>query len=569
MCSLLSGCFESPPQIISLNPPRGSLGVQADTPVVVQFDRPVVPSSLAGRVSVFPDIPGCDLSAAFTSPLTTDCRAVWISGDTAFVLQHPRAIFAPLKQYTFTVLGGFYAPDGTVNSVDHRWNITTGSAPQVRAVSPADGATDVPVDSTIGVDFSGGMAATATAAAIRLDPQVPGTRVVRSALDASRFVVLPGALLRPDTGYTLSISRAATDQHHQPLQLAVRARFSTGAVAAGGHAVVLVARAGEGPTRVLLTALSPVEVGVPVAQALVLEAPRCNAASGCGAAHPGQPLYTISAATLSPGGRWLAVVERDATALSSRARLVILDAARGAEVTTLPGGDLPAWSSDGSTLAYSAGGNAALYTPASGASRALPPGAPLVAPPAWDPAGELLALEVAEPGTPPHVELADAVVGARYALPGVDGAAQDPVFSPDGRQLAFFREGRAVAGTWIVEVGAGSAAPRRLDPALRPVGFLTTGALLGVAASGSGSAALVRVDVDSDDHVDLARQPAQLSLATITVSSSLRRFAFLAPDARGVQQAFLEDADGSTSFAITSLDGGVSALGVELSGGLG
>src|SRR5438045_1299026 len=87
--SLLTACFESPPQIISLNPPRGSVGVQADAPVVVQFDRPVVPSTLDGRVSVSPSIPGCDLAHAFSAPLSTGCRVVWTTRDTAFVIQHP------------------------------------------------------------------------------------------------------------------------------------------------------------------------------------------------------------------------------------------------------------------------------------------------------------------------------------------------------------------------------------------------------------------------------------------------------------------------------------------------
>ena len=39
MCATLSGCFTSPPQIIQLVPNRGAVGVAADAPVTVEFDR--------------------------------------------------------------------------------------------------------------------------------------------------------------------------------------------------------------------------------------------------------------------------------------------------------------------------------------------------------------------------------------------------------------------------------------------------------------------------------------------------------------------------------------------------
>src|ERR1700730_15495377 len=241
MCASLSGCFSSPPQIIQLVPGRGAVGVAADAPVTVEFDRPVVTGSVKGRFTVNRSIPSCDLEAAFSADTLAPCRIVWLAGDTGVTLLHPQAIFAPSTSYTFTLAGGISDPSGVVNSVDHRWTITTGRAPVIRALQPPDGSRDVPVDAPISVSFSTAMAADATQAAITLDPAVPGTRVVRSPRDPSRFVVLPGATLQAGITYRLTVAATATDVNHQPLVAGAIAMFATAGMAPGPHGVVLAA----------------------------------------------------------------------------------------------------------------------------------------------------------------------------------------------------------------------------------------------------------------------------------------------------------------------------------------
>jgi Bacterial Ig-like domain len=540
--------------------------VQADTPVVVQFDRPVLPATVAGRVSVSPPIPGCELTAAFLRPLSTDCRAVWLSGDTAFVLQHPRAIFAPLKQYTFTVGAGVTSPDGTVNSVDHSWNLTSGSAPQVRSVTPSDGSRGVPVDTVVTVAFSGGMSATATDAAIRLDPAVLGTRVVRNSLDASRFVLFPGHLLRPQTRYRVTVASSAADQHHQPLLASVQASFSTGLLSTSGHAVVLAARGGEPATQVLLTALEPSDPGVPVPAVLALEAPRCTQPDGCGPVAVARPLLSYAAASLAPGGRWLAVVEQDLSLPSAAPTLRVLDLARGTTLAAFPGGTLPSWSPDGSTLAYALGNQVALYYPDAAVRRLLPAGDPLVAPAVWAQQGELMALEVGSLPNQTHVELGDAVVAARYTPPGIQATCAGPQFSPDGSELALSCGPLGAQATWILPLGAAAARPRLLDARLAPIGYAEGGILLGVIHPAGGGVRIVRVSVDSDDQVALSHEVRGLVPGSLVVSAPLRRFAFLAPGSQGVEQAFIESTDGSAAFPLTSLSTGLYATAVSLSG---
>ena len=148
-----------------------------------------------------------------------------------------------------------------MNSVDHHWTITTGPAPVIRALQPADGSTGIAVDTPISVSFSTAMDAAATEAAITLNPPVPGTRVVRNLRDPSRFVVLPGATLEAGVTYQLDVGVAATDIDHQPLVTGAVSTFTTAGMSPGPHVVVLAAVPGEGATTVLISPLAPAAGG--------------------------------------------------------------------------------------------------------------------------------------------------------------------------------------------------------------------------------------------------------------------------------------------------------------------
>ncbi len=548
----LSGCFASPPQIIELIPNRGSVGVSADAPITVEFDRPVNTASVAGRFSVNRPIPSCDLDAAFSAGPLAPCRIVWLNGDTEFTLLHPRAILAPSTTYTFTLAGGISDPSGVVNSVDHHWSITTGQAPVIRSIEPPNGATDVPVDTPISVSFSTGMAAVATAAAIQLTPTVPGTRVVRNSVDPSRFVVLPGGMLESGVTYTLSIAATAADSHQQPLLAGESVRFTTGGLSPGPHAVVLARAVGEdGATTVLFSPLAPAQAGEPIASEAVLVAPRCQNPSGCGEAVMGAPLYTYIAATLSPGGRWLAVVELDATIAAPEPVLVVLNPATGFVLASFAHSSLPSWSPDGSMLAFSRSGVVSFFATGTGRVTSLPAGDPLVAPALWSPLGEQLVLDVAGPNDLEHLELADSVVLARYALPGVVGETSGPVVSPDGAQVAFLRSTPPTLGTWLAGLGPTSSAPRVLDPTLDPIGFTAPGTLVGISNPPIGAPSLVLVSVAGDEQIPIASGPANGYLNTAVVAPSGRQLVYLSPDADDTVQAYVENADGSHALPIT------------------
>jgi hypothetical protein len=567
MCASLSGCFSSPPQIIQLIPNRGAVGVAADAPVTVEFDRPVETASVRGRFSVNRPVHSCDLEAAFDAGPLAPCRIVWLPGDTGFTLLHPRAIFAPSASYTFTLAGGIRDPSGVVNSVDHHWTITTGPAPVIRVLQPADGSHGVPVDAPISVTFSTAMAADTTQAAISLSPAVPGTRVVRNLRDPSRFVVLPGATLQAGVTYSLRVAATATDADHQPLVAGEASTFTTAGLSPGPHVIVLAGVLGEGASTVLLSPLAPAAAGEPIATEAVLVAPRCPRRTGCGAAAFGAPLYTYVAAALSPGGGWLAVVEFDETVNGSGPVLLVLDPATGAVVISFDKSSLPSWSPDGSTLAFSRAGRVSFFTPTTGALTDLPAGDPLVTPAVWSPLGEQLVLDVAGASDGEHLELADSVVLARYPVPLVTGASSNPAISPDGSQLAFSRSAPGAQGVWITGIGAASTPPRLLDPSIEPVGFTANGTLLGINRPPVGTPTLVLVSVAGDEQIPIVSGPALGSLGTVVVAPSRRQLVYLSANAGGILQAYVENADGSGAQVITDFaPGTLVAVSVAVSG---
>jgi len=565
-CGALSGCFASPPQIIALDPSRGSVGVPADTPIVVQFDRSVVRQSVEGRFSVSPQITNCDLTAAFTAGPAAACRIAWLSGDTGFSLQHPHAVLDSNTRYTFTLAGGFADPEGAVNTVDHRWDVTTTAAPEVRSISPAQGATGVPADLPLAVSFSTAMALASTRAAITLSPEIPGTRVERNSRDHTRFLVLPGRPLQSGVSYRLNVGTGATDEHGQELAVPTGVSFTAGGLSPAGHAVILAGLPGQAASEVLVAAVASAAPGDPLAAETMLTSPVCPAAGGCGSVEKGGTLYTFTAATLSPNGAWLAAVENDRTSPDAPPSVVVLNAATGAVATVIANATLPSWSPDSSTLAYAEGGSVALYRPTVGTTTVLPPGDPLLAPPVWEPRGELLVLDSGSSIGLAHLELADALVGARYPVPGLTGQNTRPVVSPDGTQLAVYRTGPTDTGVWLAGIGANANAPRLLDSDIQPFGWTDPGTLLAIAGSAAGHPGLVEVSVSGGGAISVTPAPSAAALASVSLSSSGRLFAFLSPDAHGVSQVDIESVEGGSVVPVTAFAaGGDVATAVSLS----
>ena len=566
-CSLLAGCFAGPAQIIAIDPARGSTYVPGDMPIRVVFDRPVNHQSVADHFSVSPPLEGCpDLSAAFTAGPGAPCRVVWLTGQSGFVLDHPGAIFQADTPYNFRLSAGVADVDGTVNSLDHAWQIRSAPAPVLVSATPGEGSI-LARDAPITLDFSEPMSASSLDTALSLSPSGTALDVLQDRGNPGDFEVVPAELLQPWAQYTLTITTVATDVSLQPLAAPVTIRFRTGQMSTGGHALVL-AGPSTGATVLLAAQLTPPASGEPIPAEILDETLVCADPTGCGDVSEGQPTATLEDAALAPGARWLAIVETDETHVGPTPTLRVIDLNSDREVRDIVGAEWPAWSPNGSTLAFvAADSTVQIYVPATNSLSSLPSGPLASGRPTWTSDGVTLAFPVAASSTAPeHVELATPAVSALSAIPGLSGAVADPVASAKGDQLAV--EATPAGGapvTWIVDLASGHV-PVRLPGGLSPVGFTDVGTLVAVDTAGSGGPQLVSVSIDSDDISPLIAGATSIDLNSVAVSPSGRQIAYLATGKAGTVQAIIANADGTGALPLTAFTGDTEAFSVRFGG---
>jgi Bacterial Ig-like domain len=563
----LTSCFSAPPQIISLEPNRGSTSIPADSPVRVVFDRPVTRASVAGRFTVTattgtqvvsPAIPGCDFASVFSAGSTAPCWIHWLDPQPGFELIHQGAVFRPATRYTFTLAGGFSDAQGDRNDLDHHWDVTTAAAPLVTTSTPADRSSDVAVDGRLAVSFSAPMDAPSTAAAISLSPAVPGTRVVRNLDDHSRFVILPGQMLAPNTAYTIAVGGAARGEDEQFLAAPAALHFVTGAHVESAHAVVLAGDQGENSTEVLLPALAPALPGEPIAAPVLLTAPRCTIATGCGAVAAQAPLQSYTSAAVAPDGSHVAVVVRDE--LRGTSILEVIDTIDGAIIDDIPDGTMPSWSPDGTQLALATPTEVDVFDVRSGAIAAVATGTRVVAPPLWARTTTLVLSTAAAAPSPATVELVNRQVSARYALPGAPDGSTAAAVSPGGTRLALSTAG---GGVLVVPAPGAPGTAQPLSGHMQALGFAGEGTLVAVSTTGE-TVQLVRVSVVGGDTTTVVLSDGTTDLQSVRVALDGRRLVCLAVDGLGVQQAYVANADGSGELAMTRfLTGGFEAQAVD------
>ncbi|MHB8718959.1 MAG: Ig-like domain-containing protein [Candidatus Dormibacteria bacterium] len=561
LATLLSGCFSAPPQIVTLDPNHGSTSVPADAPVRVVFDKTVLPTSVVGRFSVSPAIPGCDLSAAFRAPSTAPCWILWLPGDTGFVLFHEKAVFAPLTRYVFTLGGGFSDPAGDRNGLDHHWDLTSAAAPRVDATTPGNGAAAVAVDAPLAIAFSASMDATSTANAITLSPRVTGTRILQNVSDHSRFVILPGRLLQPGTPYTINVGPGARGEDNQLLAAAsaTSVHFTTGASVSLTHAAVLAAVPGESPSVVALPALAPAAAGEPAAAPVVFSAPRCAAATTCDGTPAGAPLQTLSVAEVSGDGAHLAVVAYGAGGGTASEELEVLDLVHEVVEARFEGALQPSWSPSGAQLAFTSGADVVVFDASDGARTTVSRSTPLLRPPLWAGTSSLVLSVAAEAGRAAGVTVIDLALDAQYALPGAPAGATADAATPNADEVALSDPDGSVSVLPL----RGSTPPAEVAVPMRPVGFGADGTLLALSF-GTDHPGLLRVSLVGGDIGAIALPPSA-DLATVSLAAAARRIVFLGFDSRGILQAEAANADGSGATPLTSFAAGIlEAVAVDV-----
>ena len=182
----------------------------ADAAVTVEFDRPVVTSSVRGRFSVNRAIPSCNLVAAFSAGPLAPCRIVWFSGDTGL---HAAAPARDLRAEHLVHIH----PRWRDQRPERRAELRRPPLDDHHRARPGDSCAESrqtgrqasPVDASISVSFSTAMDIAATEAAITVEScraRAHGWSATRAMRAASSCC--PGATLEAGVTYQPARRRA-------------------------------------------------------------------------------------------------------------------------------------------------------------------------------------------------------------------------------------------------------------------------------------------------------------------------------------------------------------------------
>jgi len=160
------------------------------TSVEVAFSEPVEADDAAGAVRLEPAVPG---------------TASW-SGST--LIFTPTEALELATDYEVSVAPGIRDLAGNeMTEGPPPFRFETAGRPRIVGTDPADGATDVPVEQTIGITFSSLMDTAVVEAELRIRPTI-GYDLRWS---GEQLEIVPVEPLRPDTAYEVSVSGDATD----------------------------------------------------------------------------------------------------------------------------------------------------------------------------------------------------------------------------------------------------------------------------------------------------------------------------------------------------------------------
>ncbi|HEU5099465.1 MAG TPA: Ig-like domain-containing protein, partial [Roseiflexaceae bacterium] len=173
-------------------PADGAQDVEAGAAITVLFNRPVVSLTMAEQQSNAPQ------------PLTFEPavpgKGEWLN--TAVYVFHPDAPLAGGTTFTGRVAAGLTAVDGSPLQSDYRWSFTT-ARPQVLSATPQDGATVVPIETPITLQFNQPIGEAAARAAFHLRANDGGDVPGALQMLGSTLIFTPSQRLEFDQNYLI------------------------------------------------------------------------------------------------------------------------------------------------------------------------------------------------------------------------------------------------------------------------------------------------------------------------------------------------------------------------------
>ncbi len=465
----------------------------------------------------------------------------------SLVLVHDENLL-PSTRYTVRLASGFTDTAGHANNLDHQWEFLTEAPPAVTGLEPAPQATGVSPARDLTLTFSRAMRPESVAAAVRLTPAA-ALRVIPNPSNPAQFQVAPVRVLQARTEYTLEIPFAVQDIHSNAMAASVRSTFTTG------------------------------EVGFPAMVSYLAAVPAGGSANTVGMADPhanpvaGRVLPKVvfqepadSSATLldfwwMPDGKSLILLRR----LPSGDGLFAYDLAAGRLRDLGVRASVAALAPDGSRLVYIQDGALRSLGLADGRDRLLAGGDALAVAPVFSPDGKTLAYLAATDGVP-RVHLHNLAIDTRYRIPDVNDATDSPAWAPDGEKIAFrrWRSGKASLWLFFMINAPGPRQSQVADADLEQMTWLDSSTIIGVTRQGN-QPGLLRVNASSPGEAAATRRLTRPETVPAgdepQVPSYDRRVAFRSP-AQGrsqVSQVWVMNADGSSPLQLTHAEDGLSA----------
>jgi len=213
----------SPLTVTHTSPAHNSRGLRGDVPVLISFNYPVVPLNCTGQVA--DDAAGCpNLPLVFTPGVVG--QGTWIN--TSIYRFDPLPGWEAGESYTATLPSGVTSVDGAALEVSYTWAFNI-APPRITDYIPRSGASNIPLEEAIRINFNTPMDPASTEAAFTLTTAqgapVAGDFTWRN--DHTQLVFTPTALLQFSTGYNVQLAESAQAIGGVPLKEGVEWRFVT------------------------------------------------------------------------------------------------------------------------------------------------------------------------------------------------------------------------------------------------------------------------------------------------------------------------------------------------------